>query len=97
MLVEVCVAQSRKKIRRYDSLKAPEPKQLDFTFDFGEELRRDRELNPPTAPEKRKFISWRKCLRCDRKFRQKWPGLCARCKRHEDYLDGGEDDNSVGI
>lgn len=94
--VKIRMASSgKKKVRRYDSIRPPEPKQFSFIFDLGEELRWERETNPTLPPEKRKFVTVRKCLRCDRTFRSKVMRICARCKRHEDYLDGGDDDHSV--
>lgn len=85
---QVTLAQS-KKVKRYDSLKVSQTfKQCEFSFDLGEEMRIARELNPPLSPEKRKFVTWRNCLKCDRGFRSKINRLCERCKRHEDYLEG---------
>jgi hypothetical protein len=90
-------SQPKAKIRRYDAVRPPEPKQFEFLFDLGEELRRDRLQNPPLPPEKKKFVSWRNCLRCDRRFRSKIMRICERCKRHEDYLAGGDDDYTVEV
>lgn len=40
-----------------------------------------------SAVEKRKFITNRKCLRCDGQHRSRWPGICKACKRHVDQED----------
>jgi hypothetical protein len=44
------------------------------------------ETKKPTlsAIEKRKFITNRKCLKCDGQHRSRWPGICKSCKRHVD-------------
>lgn len=48
-------------------------------------------------PDQPRRLKKRKCLKCGRvdPSKRRTPGLCAMCKRHVDYKDGGDDDYSV--
>ena len=67
---------------------ACDEQQLVFDFSAPKPVRKRRVLS---ATDRRKFITNRKCLKCDKQHRSRWPGLCPKCKRHVDYIHWEED------
>ena len=69
-----------------------------LSFDFTVRGRMKPKKDAQARPKRRGVVTNRRCLKCDKQHRSRWPGICHKCKRHVDYKSGDqEDDYTVAL